>query len=84
MGAKAIIARYMERNSSTLPAGSKELREHIVSVAAGAKLKLSEKELDELAPLSVDKSHKRGQNKPQKENAASDTSGDDLKEIESD
>ena len=74
----------MERKRSELPTGKKELREHIVSVAAGAKLKLTEKELDKLAPLSSSKSAKRGQNKPQKENAASDTTGDDLKEIESD
>ncbi len=74
----------MERQGSKLPTGKKELREHIVSVAAGAKLKLTEKELDELAPLPASKDAKRGQNKPEKENASTNTTGDDLKEIESD
>lgn len=51
MSAKAIIARYIERNRSTLPSNPIGLRQHITAVADGAKLVLTAEELDELAPL---------------------------------
>ena len=51
MGAKAILKRYLERNSSSLPKEPVELRQHIVAVAAEAKLPITNEELDELAPL---------------------------------
>lgn len=74
----------MERKSPMLPKDAEGLREHIVSVASGAKLKLTKKELDELAPLPAKTSPKEGREKKEKENTASDTSKDDLKAIESD
>lgn len=48
MGAKSIIARYVERNRPTLPSNQEELRQHLAAVASGANLNLTEKELDEL------------------------------------
>lgn len=51
MSAKAILKRYLERKSSTLPKEPVELRQKITAVAAEAKLVLSTEELDELAPL---------------------------------
>jgi len=51
MGAKAILKRYLERNSSTLPKEPVELRQKITAVAAEAKLVLTPEELDELAPI---------------------------------
>ena len=51
MSAKAIIARYIERNRSTLPSDSIGLRQHITAVADEAKLSITAEELDELAPL---------------------------------
>ena len=51
MSAKAILARYLERNSSTLPKEPVELRQKITAVAAEAKLSITPEELDELAPL---------------------------------
>lgn len=83
MGAKSIVERYMERNRSILPKGKEELRQHIADVASEAKLSLSSKELDELAPLPLKRKAERGQNKKETESAASDTSKDDLNEIES-
>lgn len=51
MSAKAILKRYLERNSSALPENPAELRQKVTAVAAGARLVLTPDELDELAPL---------------------------------
>ena len=51
MSAKTIIARYVARNSDTLPKKADELRQHIAAVAVEANLKLTAEELDDLAPL---------------------------------
>jgi len=51
MSAKAILARYMERNRSALPQNPAELRQKVTAVAAEAKLVLTPQELDELAPI---------------------------------
>ena len=61
MGAKAIIARYVERNRSTLPRETEQLRQHLADVASGAKLRLTKKELDELVPPPAEKKPKRAQ-----------------------
>lgn len=61
MGAKAIIARYMERNRSALPSSPEELRQHVAAVAKGANLALTEKELDELAPKPKKQDRAKGQ-----------------------
>jgi hypothetical protein len=52
MGAKQILRRYMERNSSQLPEEKGELRRHIAAVATGsARLPVTDAELDELAGI---------------------------------
>lgn len=51
MSAKAILKRYLERNSSSLPQEPVELRQKVTAVAAEAKLVLTAEELDELAPI---------------------------------
>ena len=51
MSAKAILKRYLERNSSSLPQEPVELRQKITAVAAEAKLPITPEELDELTPL---------------------------------
>ena len=53
MSAKAILKRYLERNSSTLPKEPVELRQKVTAVADEAKLVLTTEELDELAPVSL-------------------------------
>ena len=74
MGAKSIIARYVERNRSALPSNQDELRQHLVAVASGASLKLTEKELNELAPVITEKKPKTGQIKDEAEKSGNDTS----------
>ncbi len=50
MSAKAIVARYIVRNSVVLPSDSEKLRQHLAAVASGAGLRLTTEELDGLAP----------------------------------
>lgn len=61
MSVKAILKRYLERNSSTLPKEPVELRQKLSAVAAEAMLVLTPEELDELAPLpQKQKARKQG------------------------
>lgn len=82
MSAKSIIARYVERNRSTLPA-KEELRQHLLGVASEAGLSLTDEELDELTGLPPSPSEGRGEkkkNRGQKEaefNEADEKSGND-------
>lgn len=72
MGALNILRRYLERNSSGLPADNNKLRQHIVAVASEAKLPLPPELLDELAPMpKKQKGAKSGDSE-----AATEKSGD--------
>ena len=74
MGTLNILRRYLERNSSGLPADNNKLRQHVVAVASEAKLPLSEKELEELVPATPEKKPKTGQPKEASEKSGNDTS----------
>lgn len=60
MSAKAIVARYIVRNSPVLPSDSEKLRQHLAAVASEAGLALTAAELNELAPKPKKTSRKRG------------------------
>lgn len=60
MSAKAIVARYIVRNSLVLPSDHDKLRQHLAAVASEAGLKLTSAELNELAPKPKKQSRKRG------------------------
>jgi hypothetical protein len=84
MGAKQILQRYMERNSSALPEDREELRRHIAAVATGsARLRVTGAELDELAGIEPKPAKpKKRRNKAGTRKMALDIDRENLKAFE--
>jgi hypothetical protein len=71
MGAQAILERYLarKRDNTLVPS---ELRKHLVSVAAGAKLRVTDSELDAISGIS-ETEPKRGRKKKATPKAGNDS-----------
>lgn len=73
MAAKHILRRYLERNNNALPTDPLKLREQLASVAEKSRLKITEKELDELVPTTAPKKAKAAPRKSPKKKGDSST-----------
>jgi len=84
MGAKAILEQYKKKHPLffTSP-DAVQLREQLVRVAKGSRLKITEVELDELAGITKEKSKpERGRNSGRRSKTGGSATPDDLKAFE--